>query len=387
MKQNHFEYIIAGAGAAGLSLLWHLLQSPLGTKPILVADRNLSNPPNKTWSFWDDRHPFMELTERSWNKLAVRSAGERFQETLKSMRYHAIRSDRYHKTVLELARKHPSVTLLEADILELSCRAGRAQVKTSVGEYSGTWMFQSIIPPKTGRCDNSLIQHFTGFDIRTEKPLFDPDVATIMDFDTVQRDGLTFFYLLPFTEKEALVEYTLFSPQRLERSQYEMAIERYLRDRFQLNPNDYTITRKESGEIPMEDRRYPLRHNRRTWNIGTAGGLTKGSTGYTFTRIHRHSREIIRSLTKTGKPPRKKGESTYRFRVYDMMILYLMQHEQQNAREIFHELFRKNSIERVLEFLDEKTRFSQEVALFSTLPWNPFFRSIWKMKHRILTGG
>ena len=135
----------------------------------------------------------------------------------------------------------------------------------------------------------------------------------------------------------------------------------------------------------MEDTRYPAWYCNRVMNIGTVGGLTKPSTGYTFTRIHQHCKDIVSALEAGETPPVSKS-SAYRFRVYDMMLLYLLENHQQTSIEIFNQLFKKNRFDRILQFLEEETHLGNELAIFSSLPYMPFFKAIYKMKHRIFTG-
>jgi lycopene beta-cyclase len=120
-------------------------------------------------------------------------------------------------------------------------------------------------------------------------------------------------------------------------------------------------------------------------NIGTVGGLTKPSTGYTFTRIQSHCRKIVAALEQNQAPP-VSNRSPYRFRVYDMMLLYLLEAEPEVCKKIFHDLFKRNKFDTILQFLEEDTRIWQEISIFASLPYIPFFKAIYKMKHRILTG-
>ena len=89
-------------------------------------------------------------------------------------------------------------------------------------------------------------------------------------------------YVLPFSKTQALVEYTLFSAELLKDEEYEAAIKDYL---LQLGVKDYKITEKEQGSIPMTA--YPFwKHNSSNiLHIGTSGGWTKASTGFTFKNL------------------------------------------------------------------------------------------------------
>ncbi|PWN07011.1 lycopene cyclase family protein [Rhodohalobacter mucosus] len=391
-KTADYDIIIAGAGAAGLSLLWHLLNSrseQIRNTSILVADLSLTPSNDKTWCFWDtESMPFSDLVHHTWNRLEVKAHGQLFSGELKHHKYHCMRSVDYAERILNLAGARNNVTLLETGIKGFSSKNEGALMETEKGTYSATWIFQSALKPPgfdRARVDISLMQHFLGWEIETNTPLFDPEKATLMDFDIDQDNGVAFMYLLPFTEKKVLIEHTLFSPSLLTDEQYERGIRTYLKNVYHLQEDDYTIRRKEKGVIPMEDRRYSTEWCDRVFNTGTVGGLTKPSTGYTFTRIHRQSADILEALEKNQKPVLDQA-SGYRFRVYDMMLLHILETHPGISVKIFRELFKRNTFDRILQFLEEKTSLHQEVAIFASLPYMPFFRAIWNTKQRILTG-
>lgn len=389
--KSNYDIIIGGAGASGLSLLWYILQSDaLKEKRILIADRSLSPATDKTWCFWDDADmPFSTLIHHTWHTLEVGAFGNRYVDQLGRFRYHCMRSVDYSRRILALAKEDPRVDLLESDIHSFhEIDEQTSGMVTANGKFTAPFIFQSALKPpglEDKKLDISLKQHFLGWEIKAERPLFDPGRAVLMDFDVPQKNGVTFVYVLPFSETEALIEYTLFSAELLTDKEYETGIRGYMTDRYGLNDSGYEITRVEKGVIPMEDRRYPPYYCNRVLNTGTVGGLTKPSTGYTFTRIHRQSSEIVQALENNLPLPDKSG-SDYRFRVYDLMLLWLLHNHPKTSVRIFSELFRKNSFDRILTFLEEKTHPGQEVSIFSSLPYIPFFKSIWKMKHRIVTG-
>jgi lycopene beta-cyclase len=388
--EKQYDFIIAGAGAAGLTLLWYLMQSEkLSKKRVLLIDKSLSPTDSKTWCFWSDgNHPVDHLIHHTWNELEVRTAGGIIPGPLTKKKYHCIRSIDYSAEILNLAKKKPGIDLLETKIEGFSGSGNFALAGTGDGVFSAPYIFQSALLPEDfhdSKADLSLLQHFTGWEIQTKKQIFDPSKALLMDFDVAQKEGATFFYLLPYSENSALVEYTLFSPEILQKDRYISALKDYLEKKLGLSEGDYSVIRKESGVVPMEDRRYSSWYCRRVLNLGTVGGFTKPTTGYTFSRIHQRCKEIVTSLEeKTPLPDHP--ISSYRFRVYDIMMLYLLQHEPKQAIQIFEQLFKKHSFDVVLQFLNEETHFTQELSIFSKLSYMPFFRSIYKMKHRLLTG-
>lgn len=389
-KTYSYDIIIAGAGASGLSLVWYLLKSEiLRDKQILLLDLSLQPADDKTWCFWDDAIlPQKDLIFHTWDTLQVRAFNDVFTENLSRYRYHCMRSLDYSRSILDMARTHNSITMLEAEIEGFDSAEECAIVHTNKGSFSAAWIFQSALKPKeldSQRVDISLNQHFMGLEIESKKPVFDPDKVVLMDFDTSQKHGVTFFYVLPFSKTNALVEFTLFSEEVLSKDEYAAGIKLYLKDRYGLGDEDYTVNRTEIGAIPMEDRRYPAWYINRVLNMGTVGGITKPSTGYTFTRIHRHCNSIVKDLEKENTPT-VSNRSVYRFRIYDILLLYLLKTDPAVSKKIFHDLFKRNSFDRVLQFLEEDTHLGQELSIMASLPSVPFLKAILKMKHRIFTG-
>ena len=129
-----------------------------------------------------------------------------------------------------------------------------------------------------------------------------PFISTffLMDFRLEQKEGATFMYVLPTSKNEALIEYTLFSKDLLEKEVYKQELTKYIAD-F-LGIEDYEITHTEFGVIPMSLAKFDRNPNAqsRILNIGTAGGFTKSSSGYTFQFIQKNSEILIKKLTLTN---------------------------------------------------------------------------------------
>ncbi len=387
---SRFDIIIAGSGAAGLTIIWYILKSPkLRNKKILVLDKSISPINDKTWCYWESENlEISEFIHHSWSELEVGANGKTFSETLTEYNYNCIRNGDYAAAIINKAKELSNITFLETFINSFKSKDQFGVVDTESGIFEAPIVFQSVLPSPgfdKSKVDVSLIQHFIGWEIETNRDVFNPEKAIFMDFNVPQKNGVTFMYVLPTQNNTALVEYTIFSDKLLNENEYEAEIEDYLEHRYQLTQDDYNVLRKEKGAIPMEDRQFDTWYCDNVMNVGTVGGLTKPTTGYTFIRIHNQSKEIVSALEQNRKPSVSQS-STYRFRVYDMMLLNILNTDHEISLTIFHDLFKKNRFDRILRFLEEKTSIFQELSIFSTLPYIPFFKSIYKMKHRIFTG-
>ena len=185
-----------------------------------------------------------------------------------------------------------------------------------------------------------------------------------MDFRVCQNHGTTFVYVLPLSSTKALIEYTLFSENVLTEEEYNKELKLYLEEFLDLN--NYTIVEEEFGVIPMTNENFPYYKNG-MYFIGTAGGQTKASTGYTFRFIQKQADEIVVQLIAKGNPPKKK-KSKKRFLFYDNTLLHILSKKLLDGKLIFSILFKKNKAADIFKFLDNESTLREEMKLLNSLP-------------------
>jgi lycopene beta-cyclase len=286
-------------------------------------------------------------------------------------RYKMIRGfDFYHHCLGEL-RKHPTVSFLRGKVERLFSEETTGIVVEGK-QLTADYVFNSILfdKPLLQEKDIWLLQHFKGWLVRTEENSFNENAATLMDFRIPQKEGTAFCYVLPLSATSALVEYTLFTPSLLQAVAYDEELKAYLKNIMHLE--QYTVEETEFGVIPMTNHRFP-KQQKNIIHIGTAGGQTKGSSGYTFYFIQQHSRQLVDSLVWNGHPfvpaaPR-------RFHFYDSVLLQVLDGHFLPGKEIFTTMFRKNRPQDVLAFLNNASTLSTEVKIISTLPVFPFLKA------------
>ena len=373
----NFDFIIAGGGLAGLSLAMQLIDSPLRDRSILIVDHDTKEHNDRTWSYWSDRPTlFDHLACHTWDQLRLAGLDGERCVSLPHYRYRTIRGiDFYDRARRELAQRS-NVTWQRGKVDAIENSVGAARVFVNGEGVTGQWVFDSTCPSDEARPDkhyHHLKLHFKGWEIETDQPAFDPSAATFLDFRTPQNGATRFFYVLPFDEQHALVEYTVFSALPLRPREYEQAIQDYLGRVLTIAA--YRITRQESGVIPITDQPYPRRAGERVMTIGTRGGRIKPSTGFAFTRIQFDSAAIVKSLL-TQQHPFEIPADSERYRLYDAMLLDIMMRQPERIQPIFAALFKRNSVEQVLSFLDERATAAHNVRMFATLPPAPFLQAM-----------
>jgi lycopene beta-cyclase len=384
---REFDFVIAGAGGAGLGLTYAMLDSPLKDCSILLIDRDAKQHNDRTWCFWGDPYtPFAWLARHSWQKLSVRSEGNArtFDLTAggsRGQRYWMVSGLDYYQAIREKLVQRPNVQWVAGSVERIWDEPNRALVMVDGETIAARYVFDSILRPHELDIDpqrhHFLRQHFMGWEIETPRPAFDPACATWFDFSTPQQADLRFFYVLPFSETRALVEYTIFSPQLLEKEQYQATLKAYIHN--QLGVETYSVQAEETGWIPMSDFPFARRAGERILNIGTKGGLVKPSTGYAFQRMQQDARAIVASLVKNGHPFEIR-RAPGRYRLYDSLLLQILYRQGASMKPIFMRLFARNPISRIFHFLDEDATLFQDLSLIATLPPWPFLKALFKTK-------
>lgn len=349
-------------------------------KKILVIDQDSKQKNDRTWCFWEKEEGlFEEIVYKSWGKCWVRGAGFDKLLDLKPYKYKLIRGADFYNYCIGIIRQQPNFTFLNTEIIDLKNDNQFACVETSNGTYCAEYIFNSILfqKPQLKSNEHYLLQHFKGWVIETDKPAFNPNEAILMDFRVGQKHGTTFAYVMPFTETKALVEYTLFTKSLLEQQDYDGGLKNYINN-F-LNVANYKITEEEFGIIPMTNHQFPA-VNGRIINMGTAGGQTKASSGYTFQFIQKHSRRIVDSLVKKKNPFIPLPAGPRRFHFYDSVLLHILANNKLPGDKIFTRLFKKNKPQQVLRFLDNESSYADELKIISSLPTIPFLKAAWKQR-------
>jgi lycopene beta-cyclase len=361
---QEFDYIIAGAGASGLSLALYMLEEPaLKNKQILILDKHSKNSNDRTWCFWQkETSPFDQILHASWNELYFHSPV--FSKVLEIQPYHykMLRSRDFYGFCFGKIKESKNITFVQEEIQEIK---DDGTVICESQTFKGSFVFNSAfvaIPKTEGK--HHLLQHFKGWFIKSEKPVFDPNRPVLMDFRIDQKGDCRFMYVLPKNEYQALVEYTIFSANLLQEEEYESALEKYCLEELKLE--SYEIEETEYGVIPMTNEPIPKTQGGRVINIGTAGGHTKASTGYTFAFIQKKCRKIASNLAENKLPLEGLDSKFDKYLLYDSIFLRVLSEKNFPAWRVFSELFEKLPPKTVFDFLDENTDLLTDIRVMNS---------------------
>lgn len=270
-----YDYIILGAGASGLLLAYRMANDPFfDNKSVLIIDKNKAKGNDRTWCFWENgAGEWDALVSKTWEKIFFGSHLYTKTIPIVPFSYKMIRSETFYRTLWRSIDKKSNFHFVEDCVIDFSEQKNGVEVHTGNNRYHGEKLFNSLLDSTLYKSQKKyplIHQHFVGWFIRTKADTFDDSEATFMDFTVPQNGNTRFMYVLPMDKKNALFEYTLFSKELLEYSDYEYAIKVYLK---QKKIEDYEIVEVEKGNIPMTSFKFHQLNSEHILNIGTAGGL------------------------------------------------------------------------------------------------------------------
>lgn len=376
--KNKYDIVICGAGLSGLTLAYYLSISNL-SKKVLIIDQGLTSDVSKTWSYWaEDNFDLNFLARKHWNKLSLKNKeGKYLYKKLNNNNYYTLNSKILLNFYIEQLQGNPNFDFIEESIDSLEYRKEHVVINTAGDKYFADIVFNSCLHLASYKNHGQagLDQIFVGWEIETNKPVFDSDSVILMDFQN-NPTHTNFFYVLPYSSRTALIENTIFSSQDMDKNVIERIIPDYIKKEYNLSSHEYSITYKEFGKLPMRLIQ-PKQIDKRVINIGTAGGHTKATSGYTLKNVVKNSKYLVGLLEKNEIP--KIIPKSFFYKTLDKIFLKVLQSEYYLADNFFLNLFEKNSADTVLAFLDEALNYLQALKVILKLPKAPFLKAAFKL--------
>lgn len=372
---KHYHYIFTGSGLSALMTVYEMILSEkFQDKSILLLDENPKKANDRTWCFWDNSTLFDEIVSKKWNTALFANADFQRNLNLNPYKYKMVRGLDFYNMIFEALSKNKNIHFANQKVLDFEELGNQCIVKTDVESYTCNKIINSIYKPTLVKNQTKyplLQQHFIGWFIKSKEAVFNLETATFMDFSINQKGNTRFMYVLPTSSTEALLEYTLFSKDILSKEEYESEIENYIQ---KLGITQYEIIEKEQGNIPMTSYKFWKHNTKNIINIGSVGGWTKASTGYTFKNTTKKSKLLVKFLS--NETDFTKFHKTDKFWFYDLLFLDVLFRRNDLGSKVFSALFKKGNPTLIFKFLDEETSFWEDFQVIWKCPKGLFIRAL-----------
>jgi lycopene beta-cyclase len=373
MKTHHTTYdiVFSGFGASSCILINQLHKNKeLDNKRILILDPLEKKTNDKTFCFWANPEDdivldYQQVLTHSWSKVNIDTSKT---SEITPFKYHHLNSEGLYQLTKNILKGY-DVTFSN-EIIERIDENTLATLWTKENRYTAQLVFDSR-PPKTTKNlskKQNIWQSFVGYKVQMNGTPFDESACTLMDFNVDQQGATQFVYVLPFSNREALIELTRFGKEIIDQESAEKVLKSYISQNY----GEFSIKEVEKGKIPMFMDLPKSVQTQRIIPIGTRAHMVKPSTGYAFKNMYRHAQQLSANVGQS----RTQVKSPRRFQFYDRLLILILAVWPKMGKPIFSRLFASKPLIYILRFLDEKTGLREDVSMFSKLQIGVFLRAV-----------
>ena len=367
-----FDFVFVGMGASNSLIFKKLLESDLlKNKKVAIIEAELKNENDKTYCFWSSNNDnivkdLSPIISHHYSHIEINKTNK---QNISAQPYFYIRSIDLYEYTKQLI-KYNEIPVFQATCNDITSTNGYNVVQTNIAFFNAKIVFDSR-PPKIDSSKNIYLhQSFFGLHVKFQKEVFDSNTFEMMNFDIEQNNSTQFFYVLPFSNTEALIELTRFGSEKINIDYAKKVLSNKIESLY----GDYQVISEEIGCIPMTTFINPASNHEGLINTGSRANLIKPSTGYGFKNMFLFAEEVKNSIDKAGFK-QLPFQSKNRFKFYDALLLIILLRWPKLGKVIFSQLFKSQKIATIFSFLDEKTTLRQEMSIFSSLPFKPFIKA------------
>ena len=370
-----FDYIIVGAGCSGLSLAYEMnVKNLFNDKTCAIIDKRKEFNRDKIWSYWNIyEHSFYDCLINKWDKFCVKKNQNEIILDCENFQYQSIDSQKFYKKILDNLNSNKNIKLiLNKSVDKIYENKDEAIVQCGDEIFRTDIIFNSSLDNKTTK-ESELFQHFYGCEVVFDENVNLPEYPIIMDFNCNQDSWVHFFYTLPMGKNKIFIENTWISNEK------SFAFERYIAEinyYIQNNLNykkKYKTNYSEIGSIPMFHFKNNVKY-KKLINIGTAGNLTRKSTGYTFLNIQKSVKQIAINISK--KQNIKESSVSLKYNYLDNIFIKVLLEKKGSMYEVFFDLFKKNKTKDIVKFLSNTSNWFEDLKIILSMPKLIFIKKL-----------
>ena len=373
---SQIDLVILGGGCAGLSLASRLSAFGKDAPSVLIIEQRENYTNDRTWCFWDIEHPaYKQQANHAWTSFEISNQQRTHQFDCRKHQYLMLESHTFYQDALTTIEQNPNVELLLGQqVISAPIKNENGWlIQTAQAQYAAKLIVDTRPPQKVNHQDAILWQSFVGYEIQTQTDCFLPEKMVLMDFDDTFDDGLAFIYILPTSEKKALIEYTVFSEKILDKQPLITRLNQSIAQK--MDGLSYDILRTEHGTLPMGNQLANPNKESTYLYAGLFAGAARPSSGYAFQRIQSWATVCAQSIIDTNTLyafPKERWLQSF----MDELFLTVIHNNPAIAASLFEDLFSQCDFQTVVKFMSDKATVSEHLQIIKSLPPLPFIKAL-----------
>jgi lycopene beta-cyclase len=360
-----FDIVVIGAGLSSLMFLSRYIIKNKD-QSILLIEKKIKKNINQTFCIWqgpdliDIKKIYNLKARHAWNKIRVSYADEIVDKDISPYSYECFDGKETLKNLLNQCKGN--ITFKQGlDVKKINNNKNSIEIITNKDSIYTKYVIDSRnkISNKQYKSAPSLRQAFIGNEIIAENEKFNSEILTLMEFSSNKKD-IEFTYTLPFSNKNALVETTLFTKNP------SFTHIQKLHNQLLLKYKKFRFIKKESGVLPMILSREFIDNN--NIPIGLSAGMARPSTGYSMMRIARWVKSIENNKIKSNNIKHFEFKPNKLLEWFDSIFLtvcYLWPHK---APILFMRLFRNADIKSIIRFMSDVPTSRDIISILVSMP-------------------
>lgn len=355
---------IRGAGLSGLSVAQELLRADPNVSIALYDIRPRLPHPRRTFCFFQQSGVEGEgMHAFAWNTVMFRGAAFERRIDVSSSPYMMVRGDDFFEGALQ-----------ELEAGGVSFHFGCKEVVREGnslrvdGEHKA---FDCVIDAAFDptQATSLMWQSFAGLWIATERPVFDPSTAILMDLQGSSPEApVSFLYVLPTSPNTALIEHTTFSLSPLPEKYHLDRCFAWVRERAL---GEFKVQEYERGAIPMGLRRPCVEGG---VMVGSNAGAVRPATGYAFLAAREQAVRVCQSLL-GGKQTRRSIYPRW-LEFADRLFLYALVQRPEKGEVLMERLLSRSRADALISFLSGNVTVLEALSVWFSAPKLTMIRSL-----------
>lgn len=382
MPDNNYDIAILGGGCAALNFAMTFTKSNIEKKIVILEQREYYQH-DRNWSFWfknDDKNfEHKDIIKKIWPYWQFSDESNLVRHQGIYYSYATIAAEAFYKKAEMMIAKDPRISLcMNSTIDNLTIDETTLQYRINVGENIFT--ARNIIDTRNmnyGSIKNhaSFYQIFLGYEIETDEDFFDPQCVDLMKDMICTQDGLSFLYILPFSSRSALVEYTIFTSIFKSPNEFEKKLHAFMNTHYK--DHGYKILHTEQAVLPMGEVSFKKETRSNFFHAGGHSGALRESSGYGFLNIYNWSQQAVHALKENKKTPRANQSNNFMNFLdrHFIKTLKLYPHESAN---IFMAMAKNMPADNFARFMNGDIKFLDILRVIMAVPKGPFLRALWR---------